>query len=157
VVNGAPRNGHWAPPRAEKSFVAIDTAGAPATTSPSGFRRSDATFATNLFDARPADAVSAVCTSVIERFDARVRDLYNPEDAEAGYLEVENRQGDIQRFPLVTIALGVATNERRSYTDPREIVEVAREMNAFLKQARHRSGYAVDERSSDASVATGHA
>jgi DNA-binding response OmpR family regulator len=94
-------------------------------------------------------AAPAVCETAIARFDSRVPGLYDPEDAAAGYLEVKNRRGQIQRFPLMTIALGVATNERRVFTDPREIVEVATEMKSFLKQTRHRSAYAVDEREDD--------
>jgi diguanylate cyclase (GGDEF)-like protein len=95
------------------------------------------------------DEAPAVCEAVSSQFDARVRDLYDPADAAAGYLELRNRRGELQRFPLMTIALGVATNERRSFDDHREIVEVATEMKTFLKQTRGRSGYAVDERAAD--------
>ena len=99
---------------------------------------------------RPAEA-PAVCEAAIAKFDARVRRLYDPGDAAAGHLELRNRKGELQRFPIMTIALGVATTERRAFDDHREIVEVATEMKSFLKQTRGRSAYAVDERSTDAS------
>ena len=93
------------------------------------------------------NVVAALCETVIERFDARIPELYAPADAEAGYLEVRNRRGDLERFPIITIAIGVATNVNRSYDDHREMVEVATEMKSFVKQERHRSAYAIDERS----------
>jgi diguanylate cyclase (GGDEF)-like protein len=92
------------------------------------------------------DEVRPICTQVVEQFDARIPLLYDPEDRERGYLEVKDRQGELRRFGLVTIALGVATTERRSFGDPREIVAVATEMKAFLKRSRDRSAWAVDGR-----------
>jgi PleD family two-component response regulator len=100
------------------------------------------------------DEAEAVCETVIVNFDAGVPRLYDPEDAEAGYLEVRNRQGDVQQFPIMTIALGVATNERRTFTDHREMVEVATEMKSFVKRERARSAFALDERGSDAPAST---
>ncbi len=93
----------------------------------------------------PQDVV-AVCEGVIEEFDSRIPSLYHPEDAERGYLEVVDRQRVTQQFPLVSIALGVATNERRTFRDPREMVETATEMKSYLKHTGKGSGYAVDGR-----------
>ena len=99
---------------------------------------------------QPED-VAAVCEHAIEQFDRRILDLYDEEDRARGYVELPDRQGELRRFPPVTIALGVASNERRTFTDHRELVEVATEMKSYLKQHHRRSAYAVDGRTTDGS------
>jgi diguanylate cyclase (GGDEF)-like protein len=92
------------------------------------------------------DTVEAVCRAVVSEFDQRIPTAYDPEDAEVGYLELPDRQGDTRRFPIITIALGVATTERREFSDHREMVEVATEMKSYLKRRRNGSAYAIDGR-----------
>jgi diguanylate cyclase (GGDEF)-like protein len=92
------------------------------------------------------DEVESVCEGAVQEFDRRIPSTYDPDDAERGYLELPDRQGDMRRFPLMTVALGVATTERREYCDHREMVEVATEMKSFLKRRRDVSAYAIDGR-----------
>ena len=92
------------------------------------------------------DDVAPLCEYITEEFDRRAPLLYDPDDLARGYLELPDRQGELRRFPPVTIALGVASNERRQFSDHREIVEVATEMKSYLKQHHRRSAYAVDGR-----------
>jgi DNA-binding response OmpR family regulator len=96
-----------------------------------------------------AGDVEAVCDAVASTFDERVPATYDPEDIAVGYLELPDRQGAVQRHPIATIALGVATNERRTFEDHREIIEVATEMKRFLKGQRLGSAFAVDSRTDD--------
>ena len=99
---------------------------------------------------QPED-VPLVCEHAIADFDRRIPTLYDPEDIEQGYIELPDRQGELRRFPPVTIALGVASNERRGFADHRELVEVATEMKSYLKHHHRRSAYAVDGRTTDGS------
>ena len=87
-----------------------------------------------------------VAERVIERFDGQVRDLYDEEDRQRGFVEVANRRGEVQQFPVVTVSIGVASTERRSYAHYAEAVAVATEMKAFTKKAREGSSWAVDRR-----------
>lgn len=101
-----------------------------------------------MFVCRPAQ-VATVCEAAIAAFDRRVQDFYDDEILAQGYLEVPDRRGDLQRYELLSIALGVATNERREFSDHREIVEVATEMKSYVKRNRSGSAYAVDVRATD--------
>ncbi|HUH07387.1 MAG TPA: response regulator [Egibacteraceae bacterium] len=94
--------------------------------------------------------VTAVCEAIIDGFDRRVQALYDPDDLDRGYIEVRDRQGEMRRFPPVSIALGVATSERRQFIDHREVIEVAGEMKSYLKQKRRYSSYAIDGRTDEA-------
>ena len=93
--------------------------------------------------------VPAVCEAVIAEFDRAIPALYDPDDAARGYLEVRDRQGVMQRYPVTSIALGVATTERRWFSDHREMVVVATEMKGYLKQRSRGSAYAVDGRTDE--------
>ena len=80
----------------------------------------------------------------VARFDADIQVLYDDADRERGYIEVENRRGEPQRFPLVSISIGIATTERRRFEHYAEAVAIATEMKSFTKS--HDGSWAVDRR-----------
>jgi diguanylate cyclase (GGDEF)-like protein len=87
----------------------------------------------------------ALCQAIITRFDRDAGGLYDEEDRERGYIEITDRLQKVQRLPLVSISIGVASSERRPYTHPGEVVSVATELKEFAK--RHAgSSWAVDRR-----------
>jgi diguanylate cyclase (GGDEF)-like protein len=87
----------------------------------------------------------ALCQAIITRFDRDAGGLYDEEDRERGYIEITDRLQKLQRLPLVSISIGVASSERRPYTHPGEVVSVATELKEFAK--RHAgSSWAVDRR-----------
>jgi diguanylate cyclase (GGDEF)-like protein len=90
----------------------------------------------------------AICRGMIERFDAGVAAFYDPVDAERGWIEVENRQKVVVRFPLLSISIGVAVARPGSIDDPRRLAEVATEMKAYAK-SQEGSVFAVDRRTYD--------
>ncbi|MEO2104171.1 MAG: response regulator [Actinomycetota bacterium] len=97
-----------------------------------------------LFDPVQADDV---CSESIRRFDEMIPTLYAPEDRERGYLELRDRRGEMRRFGLVSIAIGVTTNAHRTFLDHRDIVAVATEMKTHVKSAHpDTSAYALDGR-----------
>jgi diguanylate cyclase (GGDEF)-like protein len=94
------------------------------------------------------EQVDQFCRITVERFDAGVKELHEDEDVERGYLLVLDRQGHERKYPLASVSIGVATTERRRYTDPREVVAVANEMKSVAK-GRAGSAVAVDRRIDD--------
>lgn len=95
----------------------------------------------------PPDVVERVCQDLIAAFDERVPGLYSPEDAARGWVELPDRRGQLQRWPLVSLGVGVAqAREGGEFTDHRELVEVAVEMKTFVKSHRVGSDYALDDR-----------
>lgn len=70
----------------------------------------------------------------IPEFERASDELYDPEDARRGYIEVKDRRGKIQRAALVTLSVGVAfSTGNRRFDDPRQIIAVANEMKAVAK------------------------
>ena len=91
------------------------------------------------------DKATDVAEAIVTRFDAAVPALYDPEDRERGYVEVANRRGELQRFPLISISIGIATTELRAYAHYAEAVAIATEMKTFTK-ATVGSSWALDRR-----------
>jgi len=91
-------------------------------------------------------ASEAVCEAAIMIFDARITELYDPEDAAEGGVEIENRQGEKTKHDLVSLALGVATTATARITTRWEASQIASEMKSHAKGAGH-SSFSIDRRS----------
>ena len=84
-----------------------------------------------------------------QTFDAQVEKLYNEVDKKQGYIEVTNRREEMQRFPLMSVSIGVATNERRVLSSPLQVAEIASELKRAAKQRNVvGSQYIIDRRTS---------
>ncbi len=92
----------------------------------------------------PEQAV-AVAEAIIRGFDGVVASFYEEGDAALGYIEAEDRRGQRQRFPLLTISIGIASTASRAFGHRAEAVEVATELKNFAKRAPG-STHALDRR-----------
>jgi diguanylate cyclase (GGDEF)-like protein len=91
------------------------------------------------------DQVRPLTERAVTDFETSADKLYDPVDAERGYLELADRKGEVKRARLVTISIGVAMSTNRNYADPREVVGVASEMKTVAK-TQPGSYVAVDRR-----------
>jgi diguanylate cyclase (GGDEF)-like protein len=89
----------------------------------------------------------AIAEAVIARFDVEIPAAYDEEDRARGFIETLSRRGELQRFPIVGVSIGIATTERRTYSHYAEAVAIATEMKTFTKKQAG-SSWAVDVRSS---------
>jgi diguanylate cyclase (GGDEF)-like protein len=80
----------------------------------------------------------------VQTFEQAADALYDPADAERGYLELEKRSGETQKAALVTLSIGVAQSVAGKTIDPRELVAVASEMKAVAKT--HNGSYVAHNR-----------
>jgi diguanylate cyclase (GGDEF)-like protein len=93
----------------------------------------------------PAPAVAETCGEVISIFDALVPYQYSEQDRRAGYFFGKDRRGQLHRVPLMTVSIGVVTNERRQFTHASQMSELATEMKSYAKTLTG-SVYTVDRR-----------
>ena len=91
------------------------------------------------------DQVRPLTEKAVIDFETTADELYDPVDAQRGYLELVDRRGVTQRANLVTISIGVALSTNRDYGHPREIVAIASEMKSVAK-TQPGSYVAVDRR-----------
>jgi GGDEF domain-containing protein len=92
------------------------------------------------------DHMRVCCEEIIELFDELIAYQYTEEDRRAGYFLGRDRRGNILWVPLMTLSIGVVTNEHRKFTHTARVSELATEMKTFAKKLPG-SVYAVDRRS----------
>lgn len=86
-----------------------------------------------------------ICESIIANFDAEVSKFFTEEDSEKGYIEVANRRGVIEQFPLTSISIGVVVADKGRFANMLEIGEVGAQVKHMAKSIMG-SSYAVDRR-----------
>lgn len=86
-----------------------------------------------------------ICESIIANFDAQVKKFFTEEDAEKGYIEVENRRGIIEQFPLTSISIGVVVADKNRFANMLEIGEIGAQVKHLAKSIPG-SSYSIDRR-----------
>jgi diguanylate cyclase (GGDEF)-like protein len=92
----------------------------------------------------PAMAVP-VAEAIVQAFDREAPNWYDAEDRANGYVQVMNRRGELQRFPILTVSIGVASTEKRAFQHYAEAVAVATELKQYTKNTAG-SSWAIDRR-----------
>jgi DNA-binding response OmpR family regulator len=70
----------------------------------------------------------AICQELIERFDADIPLHYDYHDRERGGLELADRSGNVSRFPLMSLTVGMLSAADGPFRDIRELTEIAEEL-----------------------------
>ncbi|MBR3881658.1 MAG: diguanylate cyclase [Clostridia bacterium] len=86
-----------------------------------------------------------LCQNIIAEFDKLVVDFYNEVDVERGYVEVANRRGIIEQFPLTSISIAVLEVDSKIYKTTLEIGEVAGQVKHKAKAVLG-STYVINKR-----------
>lgn len=74
-----------------------------------------------------------VCKNMIAQFDKEVISFYLEDDVERGYVEVANRKGVIEQFPLVSISIAVVEIDRNRFKTTLEIGEIGAQVKHKAK------------------------
>ena len=77
---------------------------------------------------------SRLCKSIISEFDNLVINYYTEDDIERGYVEVANRRGIIEQFPVVSISIGVVEVTTGRRISPLEIGEISAQVKHKAKE-----------------------
>lgn len=86
-----------------------------------------------------------ICKNIIASFDAHVTKFFTEEDVEKGYIEVANRKGIIEQFPLTSISIGVVEADVGRFANMLEIGEVGAQVKHNAKSVMG-SSYFIDRR-----------
>ena len=91
------------------------------------------------------DDYEQVCQNIIAEFDKSVEKYFSKEDVERGYIEVENRKGVMEQFPLTTISVGVVEVTPERFKNTLEIGEAGAAVKHLAKTI-YGSTYVIDRR-----------
>jgi GGDEF domain-containing protein len=91
------------------------------------------------------DRMRLCCDDIIDIFSELIPLQYTEEDCQRGYFVGYDRRGGVYQVPLMTLSIGVVTNEHRAFSHTAQISELASEMKTYAKTLPG-SVYAVDRR-----------
>ena len=74
---------------------------------------------------------------IIREFDDGVGDLHDAEDHRNGYLEIRNRSGKTERFPLITLTLALVDGGPERFEHPAKLSDTMAELKRFGKSKPH--------------------
>ena len=93
----------------------------------------------------PTLNVDEICQTIIANFDHDVIKYFTEDDIERGYIEVANRKGIMEQFPLTSISIGAVVAEKDRFSNILEIGEVGAQIKHTAKTIMG-SSYIVDRR-----------
>ncbi len=88
-----------------------------------------------------------ICQNIIIEFDKNIKKYFSEDDITKGYLEVPNRKGIIEEFPLTTISVGVVEVDPGRFHNTLEIGEAGAQVK-HLSKTISGSTYVIDRRKS---------
>lgn len=86
-----------------------------------------------------------ICQDIITEFDSFILEYFTEEDRKRGYIEVANRRGILEDFPLTSISIGVVVAEPGKFSNILEIGEVGAQVKHLSKTVMG-SSYVIDRR-----------
>lgn len=91
------------------------------------------------------DNFEEICQNIVLEFDKNIKKYFNEDDLKKGYLEVPNRKGIIEEFPLTTISVGAVEVTPGRFKNVLEIGEEGAQVKHLAKTIPG-STYVIDRR-----------
>jgi diguanylate cyclase (GGDEF)-like protein len=93
----------------------------------------------------PYTEVDNLCQRIIARFDSKVKGFFTDEDVQNGYIEIANRRGIIEKFPLTSLSIAAVVVDKDRFKNILEIGDVAAQVKHAVKAVMG-SSYIIDRR-----------
>jgi len=97
------------------------------------------------------DVMDKICKRIISDFDDTAPSFYNETDRKNGYIIALDRQGKEQKIPLLSVSIGVVTNEFRKIEHVAQIGEIGAELKSYAKSLE-KSNYVKDQRKNERAI-----
>ncbi|HAJ56800.1 MAG TPA: diguanylate cyclase response regulator [Candidatus Omnitrophica bacterium] len=91
------------------------------------------------------EKIDGITTKIIDEFEILAPGFYNEEDRAAGFIVGKDRKGAEQKFGLLSISIGVVSNEKKEITHVAQIAEIGAELKEAAKRIE-RSSVVKDKR-----------
>lgn len=91
------------------------------------------------------DRAEQICQFIMLRLEESIGQFYSEEERQAGFILSVNRQGEKQKFPLISISIAIVSNQFRALGSLAEISRIAGELKKLAKKQAGNS-YVFDKR-----------
>jgi PleD family two-component response regulator len=82
------------------------------------------------------ESLGPMTTAILERFDAEARLLYSDQHRGAGFIEVPNRRGEMEKFPLMTLTIAAVPSQRYQVNHSAQLNDLAVELKRYGKSLK---------------------
>jgi diguanylate cyclase (GGDEF)-like protein len=79
------------------------------------------------------DTCDSIASTIVRMFDERIVRLFAKEDIDRGYIEVINRKGTVDRFPLLTMTIAVVSDGQGKLDHIARVSDIASELKRYGK------------------------
>jgi diguanylate cyclase (GGDEF)-like protein len=93
----------------------------------------------------PKYCIRTLCEEIISRFDMVIRNFYNDEDLEIRSITSMTRDGNVTKFPIMTLSIAVVLNEKDKYAHYGQASQDATDIKKYIKTLPG-SNYMIDRR-----------
>ncbi len=84
-----------------------------------------------------------ICEGIIKEFEENLTKLHYPEDIERGYYISKNRKGEVEKFNLLSLSIGIVSTSERQIHSYAHIASIASEVKAAAKALHASTGKSV--------------
>jgi diguanylate cyclase (GGDEF)-like protein len=79
------------------------------------------------------EQAKSICQKLVDDFEKRINRFYDAEDAKRGYITGKDRQGIMQKFPLITVSIAMVTDDGTRFKNPLDMAMTAAELKEYAK------------------------
>src|SRR5256885_2962022 len=79
-------------------------------------------------------SVTEACAQIVQDFATLIPHPYSEQHRPAGYVFCKERRGQLHRVPLMTVSIGVVTNERRHFTHAAQVPQLATQTQSYAQK-----------------------
>jgi diguanylate cyclase (GGDEF)-like protein len=79
------------------------------------------------------DRVETICQEVVTAFDKRLGKFYDAKDREEGFITGKDRRGTAQKFPLMTLSIGIVSDDGSRFENPLVMARTAADVKEYAK------------------------
>ncbi|MDZ4806406.1 MAG: response regulator [Candidatus Eisenbacteria bacterium] len=82
------------------------------------------------------ESLGQMTSAILDRFDREAQNLYSEPHRVAGYIEIPNRRGEMERFPLMTLTIAAVESQRYQVHHSAQLNDLAVELKRFGKSQK---------------------
>ncbi|MEN6623298.1 MAG: diguanylate cyclase, partial [Smithella sp.] len=82
--------------------------------------------------AGPEQAIN-ISKNLVADFEKRISQFYDAADTKRGYLKGKDRQGIMQKFPLITVSVAIVNGDGTRFKNPLDMAMTAAELKGYAK------------------------
>ncbi len=91
------------------------------------------------------DKIEETTQKIVDIFNNLVKNFYDEEDIRRDYIESIDREGNKKIYPLMSVSVGITSNQYRIFNHFSEMAETASVMKSIAKKQKEKR-YAIDRR-----------